>query len=66
MAYHDAEAPIEHLRNAVQLAQLLELELREPCTPAQRTEARLTLQAIETRLAAAIAKLEPQPTGRQV
>lgn len=59
MAYTDAEPAGEHLRNAVQLVQLLEIELREPCTPAQRAEARLTVQAIERRLAAALEKLEP-------
>lgn len=57
MAYHEAESAHEHVRNAVQLVQLLEQELREPCTPAQRMEARLTLQAIEQRLAAALEKL---------
>jgi len=59
MAYHEAESPREHVVNAVQLLQLLESELREPCTPAQRAEARLTAQAIERRLAAALEKLEP-------
>lgn len=57
-ALQGPESATENVRNALQLAHLLETELREPCTPAQRMEARLTMQAIQARLAAAIVQLE--------
>jgi hypothetical protein len=52
------ETASQHVRNALQLLDLLEQGLREPCTPAQRMDARRTVQAIGARLWLAVRQLE--------